>query len=1051
MLVHRKSNRLEVWDFDSGLLELQHSQTIYGGVSMLAKFRPPGLQVDHLFVGTLRFQYFTAAWNTETRRLETVQAFTDASEKHIRDSQSRNMCLVDPTGKYFMLELFEGVVNFLKVLSLKRGRENYLDKPEQVRLTELKVRASAFLYTETTQPKVAFLYEDGTGGDIRLATYRIVDEKSQWNKFDATKDRENSIGGLCPGASHLIPVAKGEMASKRYISRNAQAAKAHLGGLIIVGETKMVYLDDESKAEVTYHVKQDEATIWCAWERLDDTNYLLADDFSRLFLLTIILDGPEVRSMKLRLLGLTSKATNMVHLGHGIVFIASHECDSQLIQVNIDDSDNPSLAKLQTMENIGPILDFAVMDMGNREGEAASNEYSTGQARLVTGSGAYQGGSIRSVRSGVGLGVLGEFDAEMIDIKKVFSLKSQQDSEVDDTLVVSLPMETRLFRFGAGGEIEELEDFRNMPLNTTTLVAISLPNGSVLHVTPYSVGIYNLGPKYKIAEWKPPEGQFITVASANASHVLLSANGITLVSLDVEQGLKELAVQSLGQGEQVACLHVPSHIPGIGVVGFWRSGSISILDVETMAILHSEDLRQKNNTSVPRAIALTQMLPPQQFGPTLFIAMEDGIVLTFNVDSETRQLSNKKSIILGTQQAELHILPRPDIAGLFNVFATCEHPSLIYSEEGRIVYSAVTAEHASSVCSFDSTAYPGAIAVATATGMQISVVDTQRRTHVKTTLMHKTVRRIAYSAKERVFALGCIKRELVDSEEVVTSTFQLVDDINYDPIGKEILLQEDDRPELIECITRAELKNSNNELAERFVVGTSFLDTDDVDENRGRIIVFGIDQSRNPYIIESILLKSACRKIATSGSTDIVAALHKTVVLYDYTEETETSAAISKLATYRTSTVPLDLVIHDSYVAVADMMQSMSVISIHMGENGLSDKFMEIARHFQAVWSTAVIHIGDDSYLESDHDGNLIVLRRNADGVTLEDRKRMEMTSSMNLGEMVNRIQGITIEPTPGAVVVPKAFLATVRLPRSLPSQISFPIPRLSTNTNDHD
>jgi DNA damage-binding protein 1 len=989
---------------------------------MLAKIRPPGSTVDHLFVGTLRFQYFTASWNTETRKLETIQAFTDVSEKHIRDSQSRDICLVDPTGSYFMLELFEGVINLIKVLKPRKGRGDYLQKPEQIRLTELKVRASAFLHTETTQPKVAFLYEDGTGGDIRLATYRIVDEKLQWGKFDATKDRENNIGGLDLGASHLIPVAKGEATQKRYIVRNSTVAKAHLGGVIIVGETRMTYLDDESKAEIHYVL--DEASIFCAWECLDDQNYLLADIYSRLYLLRILMDGPEVSGMDMRLLGLTSKATVMVHLGDGIVFIGSHESDSQLVQVNIDSTETP-LEKLQTMENIAPILDFAVMDMSSREGETQSNEYSTGQARLVTGSGAFQGGSLRSVRSGVGLGIMGEFDAEMTDISKIFSLRSDSNTHFDDTLVVSLPTETRLFGFDGKGEIEELDQFRGTALHIPTLLAMNLRDGFLLQITSEFVGIYGFGPVYKVSEWKPPEGQTITVASANDDHVLLSTNGTALVSLDIKQGLKELAVQSLADNEQVACIHVPFDPPGIGVVGFWRSGSVSVLNISDMTVLHSEELRRKNTTSIPRAIAMTQMLPPQLAGPTLFIAMEDGIVLTFSVDRLSHQLSGRKSIVLGTQQAQFHILPRQDVNGLFNVFATCEHPSLIYGEEGRIVYSAVTAENASSVCPFNSEAYPNSIAVATSTGIQISQVDTQRRTHVRTTAMNQTVRRIAYSAKERVFGLGCIKRELIDGEEIVSSSFQLVDDVNYDPIGDEVSLSDDGRPELIECITRAELKSSSGELAERFVVGTSFLDEGSDDDVRGRILIFGVDHNRTPYMITSFPLRGACRRIAIMGQM-ILAALNKTVVLYNYAEETERSAALTKISTYRTATVPIDLTVHDDLIAVADLMQSMSVVALRHGENGVNDKLEEVARHFQATWSTGVVYIDDDSYLESDHDGNLMVLRRNVNGVTLEDRKRMEVTSSMNLGEMVNKIQRINVEPTPSAMVVPKAFLATV-------------------------
>jgi DNA damage-binding protein 1 len=93
----------------------------------------------------------------------------------MRDSQSRDMCFVDPSGRYLVMELFEGVLNLFKILKGRKGRGEYLSPAEQVRITELKVRATTFLYTDTKSPKIAFLYAEGTG-NVRLSTYRIVDD-----------------------------------------------------------------------------------------------------------------------------------------------------------------------------------------------------------------------------------------------------------------------------------------------------------------------------------------------------------------------------------------------------------------------------------------------------------------------------------------------------------------------------------------------------------------------------------------------------------------------------------------------------------------------------------------------------------------------------------------------------------------------------------------------------------------------------------------------------------------------------------------------------------
>lgn len=994
---------------------------------MFAKIRPQGSDVDHLFIGTIRFQYFTVCWNPNTREFDTVQSFVDLTERQMKDSYSRDLCNVDPTGRYLTIELFAGVMNLIKIQKPRKGvrkSAEYLDKPEQVRITELKVRASTFLHTESNRPKIAFLFQEPKG-EVKLATYRLVDEKSAFSEFDPSKDRENEVRDLDMGASHLIPVRKGDEDNKRYIGRNATQVKAQLGGVIVVGETKLTYLDDESKAVI--HSSLKEASIFVAWEQIDDLHFLLADDYGGLNLLTLLVDGAVILGMEVKKIGTISKPSVMVYMGVGILFIGSHAGDSQVVRLQLD-SGNLSLEILQTLPNIAPVLDFAVMDMGSREGEVSMNEYSSGQARIVTGSGAHEQGSLRSVRSGVGLEDIGIL-IDVEDVRGVFNLRSSEQSKADDVLLISFPTESRVFKFDGQGEIEEVESFRGLSMNQHTLLAMNLPQGLLLQVTPESVTILGLGPSHVLAQWKPPPGQSITNASANEGHVLLSANGLTLVSLDIQKQLQEVASQGLSNGDQVACVHVPSEIPGIGVVGLWKSGSISILNLNTLEVVQSEDLKRTNTASIPRDIAMTQMLPKAISGPHLFIAMEDGIVLTLNVDRETYQLSGRKSVVLGTQQARFQVLPRED--GLFNIFATCEHPSLIYGAEGRIIYSAVTAENAVCVCSFNSEAYPGSIVLASADTLKLSQIDTERRTHVRTLHMGRTVRRIAYSQNERAFGIGCIERKLERGVELISSSFSLVEEVNFGELGKPFYLDGAHGQEIVECVTRAELPTAygNQEPAERFIVGTSYVDEDELTgtNERGRLLIFGIDNTRTPYLVASHTLKASCRSIKILDGK-IVAALVKTVVVYSYTETTESSASLTKLATYRTSTCPIDLAITGNVIAVADLMKSVSLVEYVPGTDGLDAKLTEIARHHQASWSTAVVHLEDESYLQSDADGNLIVVRHNPAGVTLEDRKRMEVTSEISLGEMVNRIQRINVEASASAVVIPKAFLATVRL-----------------------
>lgn len=1001
-----------------------HSKVINGTVAILQKLRPKDSQTDLLFIGTERFEYFTLAWNPETLQLDTMDPFKDPGERHMRDSQSHDKCLVDPSGRFMAMHLWEGVMTIMR-LGNRKPKALMLEWMDQVRLSELFVKACTFLYTETGHPKVALLYQSRSdANDAKLATYRLTsdDRNTQASRFDPQRDRDDDREIPDPGASMLIPVRTGMEEVKRHNFRNVEGAKAHLGGLIVVGETRLLYIDDVTKRTVTSVLR--EASIFVAWAEYDPTTFFLADDYGNMHFLSIVTEGVEVLEMEVTKIGETSRASNLVYLDNDLLFVASHYGNSQLFKLDLT-GPMPALKQIQVMENIGPILDFAVMDMGNREDDSQlGNEYSSGQARIVTGSGVYKDGSLRSVRSGVGLediGILGDLD----HTRSLFSLASYGAQSVD-TLVVSFLTETRIFKFDSAGDVEEVEAFSGMTLDQQTLLATNLPNGNLLQVTTAAVTLLDSESGITIASWAPDRGKSITNASANKEWLLLSVGGTRLVSISLQGDLGVVGEQDISDKDQIACIHVAPQLSGVAVVGFWTSGTVSIIDLIHLESLHGEMLRKTpDDASIPRDLALVQVLPPEVAGPTLFIAMEDGNVVTFNISSDYK-LSGRKSVILGTRQARFHLLPQQ--YDIYSIFATTEIPSLIYGSERRIIYSAVTAEDATCVCPFDAEAFPDAIVLATSSQIKISQIDTGRQTHVRHLPMGETIRRISYSSSEKVFGLGCIGRELINGEEIIRSSFRLVNEIIFDKVGKPFQLGLPGVTELVEAVIRAELLDSYGNPAERFIVGTSFLPDPDIAANsnaHGRILVLGIDSDRNPYLVVKHDLKGGCRCLAVMDGK-IVAALTKTVVVIQYEETSTVSGQLTMIASYRPSTYPVDLAIHSNMIAVADLTKSVSLVQYVPAEEGLPPRLVECARHYQSGWATAVSYVQDESWLAADADGNLVVLRRNPEGVTAEDKKRLEITSEINLGEMVNKIREISVESSPSAMIIPKAFLGTV-------------------------
>ncbi|GMF80542.1 unnamed protein product [Aspergillus oryzae] len=975
LVCHRKANRLEIYTLTPDGLNLAASCTLYAKVSMLARLPAPAHSpTDHLFVGTDRYTYCTLSWDSAQNRIRTERNYVDIADPSSRESQTGNRCLIDPSGRFMTLEVYEGLVAVVPIVQLparKRGRAPAVptgpDAPKvgelgeltTARIDELFVRSSAFLHVQSGLPRLALLYEDNQK-KVRLMVRELnYTSATASTSADATLTHIADFAQeLDLGASHLIPVP----------------------------------------------APLDEATIFVAWEGVDSQRWLLADDYGRLFFLMLVLDSDnQVQGWKLDHLGNTSRASALVYLGGGIVFVGSHQGDSQVLRIG-----NGSFEIIQALSNIAPILDFTIMDLGNRTSESQTHEFSSGQARIVTGSGAFDDGTLRSVRSGVGmeeLGVLGDME----HITDLWGLQVQAGGDTLDTLLVTFIDETRVFHFSPDGEVEELDHFLGLSLSENTLLAANLPRGRILQVTEQRVLIADLEGEMVVYEWTPPNELVITAASANDDSLVLVIGGELMTVLDIGTEAQVITEKKFGADSQVSGVTVPASPTEVCVVGFPQLAKVSVLRLRDLTEVHTTSLGPAGE-AFPRSVLVADVLADSP--PTLFISMADGSVITYSFKTDDYSLSHMNKLILGSEQPTFKKLPRGD--GLYNVFATCENPSLIYGSEGRIIYSAVNSEGASRVCHFNSEAYPGSIAVATLHELKIALVDRERTTQIQTLQIGATVRRVAYSPSEKAFGIGTIERKLADGAEIVTSRFMLADEVLFRQLDSFELRPE----EIVESVIRAEFpagkdENGREMTKDRFVVGTAYLDDEGEESIRGRILMFEIDNGRKLTKVAELPVKGACRALAMLGDKIVVNNNFGTMKL-------------EKLASFRTSTAPVDVTVVGNVIVVSDLMKSVCLLEFKEGENGLPDSLTEVARHFQTVWATGVACIDKDTFLESDAEGNLIVLRRNLAGVEEDDRRRLEVTSEISLGEMVNRIRPVNIQQLASVTVTPRAFLGTV-------------------------
>ena len=825
---------------------------------MLERLRPSAARTDHLFVGTDRYQYFTCSWDASTKQIKTEQSYVDQADKVLRDSREMDRCHIDPTRRFMTLELYDGVVTVvpfeqpsnkrIKRESTATSKVGNLAEPVQVRIEELVTRSSAFVQTEPddkSNPRLAVLWEDNQEVPqlkIRELKYYSGDSPSAELETVAELRKE-----LDMGVSHLMPVS------------------APYGGFLILGERSISYTDSNLK-KLVHRDLDDVATIWSCWTVVDDRRFLLADDYGRMFFLMIETDDVSVTGWQLDPVGSASRASCLVYLDEGLVFVGSHSGDSQVVQIVPG-----GVQVVQTFSNIAPILDLSIMDLGRGAEGGPTSDFSSGQARIVTASGAWQDGTIRSVRSGVGMEELGTI-AELSHITEMWALSSSGAADVQDTLVVTFVNETKVLRFDEDESMEELEDFAHFELSQPTLFASDLPDRRVLQVSEGGLRIADIESSMLLMEWHPPDAAAkITAAAANSVHLLVVEGGHTLhVFHTANNDPKPTISKTFPSTSQMSSVTVPDSQSNICIVSFWQTASVAILDLHSLESLHTQTLGSPGG-AIPRSVLVASVLPDAS--PTLFVAMADGTVVTFSFDISRNALSGMTKILLGTEPVFFKLLPRD--AGLSSVFASCEQPSLIYSAEGRIVYSAVNSEKASRVCHFSSAAYPGAIAIATPTELKLANIGRERATQLQTLPIGQTVRSLAYEPKAQLFGMGCIRRIIEGSTEALLSSFKIADEVGF----KELDSRELEDQELVECvISTGAFETDDDVYDEMFVVGTSVAAADGLEEEqmRGRILIYEVNREKKIKPVTEVTVKGACRSLAMCDGK-IVAGLVKTV------------------------------------------------------------------------------------------------------------------------------------------------------------------------------
>ncbi|KAL0699191.1 hypothetical protein Bca4012_055313 [Brassica carinata] len=936
-LIVAKCTRIEIH-----LLTPQGLQTIldvplYGRIATLELFRPHGEAQDLLFIATEGYKFCVLQWDSESSELIT-RAMGDVADRIGRQTDNGQIGIIDPDCRFIGLHLYDGLFKVIPFDNKGQLKEAY-----NIRLEELQVLDIKFLYG-CAKPTIAVLYQDNK--DARhVKTYEVSQKEKDFVEGPWSQNN------LDNGADLLIPVP------------------SPLCGVLIIGEETIVYCSANALKAIPIR-----SSITKAYGRvdLDGSRYLLGDHAGLIHLLVITHEKEKVTGLKMELLGETSIASTISYLDNAVVFIGSSYGDSQLIKLNMQpDASGSYVEIIEKYVNLGPIVDFCVVDLERQ-----------GQGQVVTCSGAYKDGSLRIVRNGIGINE--QASVELPGIKGMWSLKSSIDEAFDTFLVVSFISETRILAMNIEDELEDT-DIEGFLSQVQTLFCHDAVYNQLVQITSNSVRLVSSTTRQLRNKWDAPAGFTVNVATANASQVLLATGGGHLVYIEIGDGtLTEVKHAQLEY--EVSCLDInptgdnPNYSQ-LAAVGMWTDISVRIFVLPDLTLITKEQL---GGEIIPRSVLLCAF----EGISYLLCALGDGHLLNFQLDTRTGELRDRKKVSLGTQPITLRTFSSKSAT---HVFAASDRPSVIYSNNKKLIYSNVNLKEVSHMCPFNSGAFPDSLAIAREGELTIGTIDEIQKLHIRTIPIGEHARRICHQEQTRTFAI-CSLRNQPSAEESEMHFVRLMDDRDFEFLSTYPLDSFEYGCSILSC-------SFTDDKNVYYCVGTSYVLPEENEPTKGRILVFVVEEGKLQLVAEKETKGSVYSLNAFNGK--LLAAINQKIQLYKWTLRDDGTRELQSECGHHGHILALYVQTRGDFIVVGDLMKSISLL-IYKHEEGAIE---EIARDYNASWMTAVGILDDDTYLGADNCYNLFTVKRHSEAATDEERCRMEVVGEYHIGEFVNRFR----------------------------------------------
>uniref|UniRef100_A0A915MWP2 DNA damage-binding protein 1 n=1 Tax=Meloidogyne javanica TaxID=6303 RepID=A0A915MWP2_MELJA len=919
-------NRIEHLLVTSEGLKPHKEIPIFGRIASMNLYRLPGEKLDSLLVLTAK--YHLAILGFEPDGTPKTRAYGHVADKVGRPAETGIISCVHESG-LIGLRLYEG---HLKLIQWKEGRDL---KNFNVRFEENNVTDVAFL-ENTENPIVAYFYQDLNGRHLKVCEIDL-----EGHELKAALWHQSNIEAE---ATLLVPIP------------------APYGGLVVVGQESISYQKSPSHFVAVAPPLINMARFNC-YGRIDRTGerFLLGDMSGRLFMLLLLrgADTDEIRDLKIELLGEISIPECLVYLDNSVAFIGSRLGDSQLIRLStepVDSVSNSFVIVIDTFPNLGPIRDLVLIDVD-------------GQKQLVCASGAYKDGSLRVIRSGIGIDEMAT--VELAGIKAIFTLRI--NSELDNYLVLSFADVTHLLLI----DQEELEDtqIQDFELSRPTLWAGNIFSSStkILQITPDSVQLISIvDNQFQTKHWIPPNCR-ISLASVNpksGQFVVVSGNKLFYLIVKMEE---ILFLENLEFINEIACVDISP---------LCRAVNVFVCSDRPTVIYSSNNKLSFSNVNLR---SVNQMCPLNSEHYRGCLALTDGENLLIGTIDDIQKL-HIRNVPLGESVSRLVYQPetrliailtyRPEeYVGCNGVMQNNKHS---YS---RPSISVMGAKYAS-VVQLPQQQQPQPFSDPTTSTPSSSSNKQSQCQQIEPTTTTVVDPCCAPPSTSSATAVAPAVIAPNSDTEIEVYSVCFLDSNTFECLN----VLELNKQEVGISICSAHL---GDDPTPYFAIGTAIVVPDEQEPKQGRILIVQATQSAD----STDGLGRAVYSITTLGNK-LICTVNSTVRLFEWTPERELRLECSNFNYIQA----LYLKTKGDLVLIGDLMRSICLLSYKPADSS----FEEIARDYSAEWTTSCEIVDSETFFAAETNFNIYCCKIDVNAETDEDRMRLKQNGLFYLGELVN-------------------------------------------------